>query len=63
MDEKQTKRLYRSNRDRLLCGVCGGIGEYFNIDPTIIRLVWAVFACSGPGLIAYVVAAVVIPRQ
>ena len=45
----------------MLCGVCGGIGEYFNIDPTIIRLIWAIFACSGPGIIAYFVAAIIIP--
>ena len=34
------KKLYRSNINKMLCGVCGGIGEYFNIDPTIIRLIW-----------------------
>ena len=55
------KKLYRSNINKMLCGVCGGIGEYFNIDPTIIRLIWAIFACSGPGIIAYFVAAIIIP--
>ena len=35
------KKLYRSNTNKMLCGVCGGIGEYFNIDPTIVRLIWA----------------------
>ena len=46
------KKLYRSNTNKMLCGVCGGIGEYFNIDPTIVRLIWAIFICSGrhPGL-------------
>ena len=43
------KKLYRSNTNKMLCGVCGGIGEYFNIDPTIVRLIWAIFICSGPG--------------
>ena len=38
------KKLYRSNINKMLCGVCGGIGEYFNIDPTIVRLIWAIFA-------------------
>lgn len=55
------KKLYRSNTNRMLCGVCGGLGEYFNIDPTIVRLLWAVLACSGPGLLAYLIAAVIIP--
>ena len=45
----------------MLCGECGGIGEYFNIDPTIVRLIWAIFACSGHGIIAYFVAAIIIP--
>ena len=47
------KKLYRSNTNKMLCGVCGGIGEYFNIDPTIVRLIWAIFICSGPGILAY----------
>ena len=55
------KKLYRSNTNRMLCGVCGGIGEYFNIDPTIVRLLWALLACSGTGLLAYLIAAVIIP--
>ena len=57
------KRLYRSDTNKMLCGVCGGIGEYFNIDPTLIRLLWAVLACSGPGILAYIIAAVSIPRR
>ena len=47
----------------MLAGVCGGIGEYFNIDPTIIRLVWAVLSVGGPGLIAYVIAMIIIPKE
>ena len=57
------KRLYRSDTNKMLCGVCGGIGEYFNIDPTLIRLLWAVLACSGPRILAYIIAAVIIPRR
>ena len=46
----------------MICGVCGGIGEYFRIDPTIIRLIWAVLAfCFGSGVVAYIIAALIIP--
>ena len=55
------KRLYRSERDRMFLGVCGGIGEYFNIDPTIIRVIWAIFGCTGAGILAYFIAAVIMP--
>lgn len=61
MDMK--KKLYRSNRNKMLCGVCGGIGEYFDIDPTIVRLVWAILACTATGIVAYIIAAVIIPRE
>ena len=57
------KKLYRSSDDRMLCGVCAGIAEYFEIDHTLIRLAW-VFCCFFgvfPAIIAYVIAAVVIP--
>lgn len=57
------KRLYRSGQDRMLCGVCGGIGEYLGVDPTLIRLLWAVLACSGTGILVYFLAAVIIPRE
>ncbi len=57
------KRLYRSSTNCMLAGVCGGIGEYFNIDPTLVRLGWIAFsALGGSGLLAYIVAAVVIPK-
>lgn len=58
------KKLYRS-RDKKICGVCGGIAEYFELDPTIIRLLWIVlafFSCMI-GVIAYLVCALVIPEQ
>lgn len=44
MDDRETRRLYRSDTDKMICGVCGGIGEYFNVDATLIRLLWAVLA-------------------
>lgn len=57
------KKLYRSSSNRMLCGVCGGIGEYLNVDATLVRLVWAIFACSGAGILAYFIAAIIIPSD
>lgn len=58
------KKLYKSNTDKKLDGVCGGIGEYFNIDSTLIRLAWIVFSLAGGcGLLAYIIAAIIIPRE
>ena len=58
------KRLYKSSENSMLCGVCGGIAEYFDIDPTIVRLAWVLFtACAGSGIIAYIIAAIVMPRK
>jgi len=57
-----SKRLYKSTKDRKICGVCAGIAEYFNIDPTIVRLIEAVLVlCCGTGLLAYIIAAIVLP--
>lgn len=58
------KRLYKSNTDKMIAGVCGGIAEYFGIDPTLVRLGWVVFcAMGGSGIIAYIIAAIIIPRN
>ena len=58
------KKLYKSNTNKVIYGVCGGIGEYFNIDPTLVRLAWVVFcALGGSGLLAYIIMALIIPRQ
>ena len=58
------KRLYKSNTNKVIDGVCGGIGEYFNIDPTLVRLAWVVFcALGGSGLLAYIIMALITPRQ
>lgn len=58
------KRLYKTNRNKMLEGVCGGIAEYFNLDPTFVRLGWILFcALGGSGILAYIIAAVVIPRN
>lgn len=57
------KRLYKSRSNRVICGVCGGIGEYFNVDPTIIRLLAVLLGCTTTGIIIYLVAAVIIPEE
>ena len=57
------KRLYRSNRNKMICGVCGGVAEYFNIDPTIVRLVFAILAFSWKVLLIYFLAAIIIPME
>ena len=56
------KKLYKSQIDKKICGVCGGIAEYFSIDSTIVRLAWVLLsACFGSGIIAYIIAALVMP--
>jgi phage shock protein C len=58
------KRLYKSSTDKKIAGVCGGIAEYFDIDPTIVRLLWALISLAyGTGIIAYIVCAFVIPEK
>lgn len=59
----EPKKLYRSNTNKMICGVCAGVAEYINIDPTVVRLLWVVFAFSGFGILAYLIAAIVIPYQ
>lgn len=56
------KKLYRSEEGKMIAGVCAGIGEYFNIDPTVVRLGFIIFACmGGSGILAYILASVIIP--
>jgi len=58
------KRLYKSATDKKLLGVCGGIANYFNIDSTVVRLIMVVaFFCFGFGILAYLVAALVMPDE
>lgn len=58
------KRLYRSNEDRMFAGVCGGIGDYLEVDPTLVRLVFvALTLLGGPGIIIYLVLMFVVPEQ
>lgn len=57
------KRLYKSSKDRMLFGVCGGLGEYLNTDPTIIRLLAAIFFLTVGGFILYLIAGFIIPER
>ena len=60
------KRLYRSNSNKMICGVCGGIAAYFGVDPTIVRVGWAILTVATGGfggVVAYIVAAVIIPDE
>lgn len=62
--ESDVKRLYRSKKDRMICGVCGGIANYFNIDPTLVRLAFVLIAMgAGSGILAYIIAAIIIPDE
>jgi phage shock protein C len=58
------KRLFRSRKERMIAGVCGGIGEYFGIDPTIVRLLFVLgMLMGGPGLLAYLILMIVVPEE
>ncbi|MEG1446396.1 MAG: PspC domain-containing protein [Ruthenibacterium sp.] len=57
------KRLYKSKVNRMVCGVCGGVAEYFGLDPTLVRLGFVVLcAFAGSGLLAYIIAAIIMPE-
>ena len=63
-EDKNIKKLYRSKKNRVIAGVCGGIGEYFNVDPTLIRVIWILFALAlGSGILAYIIAWIIIPEK
>ncbi len=59
-----SKRLYKSKKNRVIGGVCGGVGEYFNVDPVVIRILWliALFAL-GTGFLVYIICLIVIPEE
>ncbi len=60
----EKKRLYRIEQGSKIWGVCGGIAEYFDLDPTLVRLGWAfLVVCGGTGILAYIIAAFVIPKK
>jgi len=64
IDGSSAKQLYRSGKNKVLGGVCGGLAEYFNIDPVIVRLIW-ILTCLvyGAGILLYIIAWIVIPRN
>lgn len=60
------KRLYKSKENKVFSGVIGGIGEYFNVDPVILRLIWVVvviFTALVPGIIVYLIASLIVPNE
>lgn len=61
----QHKRLYRSRTDRKIAGVCGGLAEYFNIDPVIVRIIAFILLLPGglPGLLPYIVLWIIVPEE
>jgi len=65
MPKEQMRMLYKSRSNRILGGVCGGIGEYLNVDPTIIRIVWilATLLSLGIGVLVYIFAWILIPNN
>ena len=61
--DMQNKKLTKSRNDRKLCGVCGGFAEYLNLDPTVIRLIWVLLVFfAGTGVLAYIIAALLMPE-
>lgn len=60
----RSKKLYKIDKGRKIDGVCGGIAEFLDLDPTIVRLAWIIFvACAGGGILAYFIAALIMPRK
>ena len=60
----EPKRLFRSRKDRILGGVCGGMGNYFNLDPVLVRVLWVVLLfAAGVGFLAYILAWIIVPEE
>jgi phage shock protein PspC (stress-responsive transcriptional regulator) len=63
-EREMEKRLYRSNKERMVVGVCGGLAQYFSIDPVIVRLIFVLsIFLGGLGIIAYIILAIVVPAE
>ncbi len=63
-EQSSMKRLYRSEKNRMIAGVCGGIAEYFDIDPTLVRLGFVALSFMfGGGVLVYILAAIIIPKE
>lgn len=62
----ETKKLFRSRENKVFAGICGGLGEYMNVDPVFLRLLWllvVIFSGIVPGVVAYILAIFVIPKK
>lgn len=59
----EEKKLYKSRTNRMLCGVCGGLAEYLNLDATIIRLLFAILVLTGVSILFYIAAAIIMPER
>ena len=57
------KKLYSNTGNKMIAGVCAGIADYINIDPTLVRLLWALIGLSGAGIVAYLACALIIPEK
>ena len=57
------KKLYKVDNGKMICGVCGGIAEYFDIDVSLVRVATVIIGCMGGGLLAYIIAAVILPKK
>ena len=57
------KKLYRNTSNKMIVGVCSGLADYLKVDPTIVRLIWALVSLFGPGTLAYIIAALIIPEK
>lgn len=63
--EVAMKRLMRSKKDRMIAGVCGGIAEYFNLDPTLVRIIYvlvSIFSVAFPGILVYIILWIIVPE-
>ena len=59
-----SKRIYKIREQKKLCGVCAGVAEYFDLDPTLVRVLWAAISLGyGVGVIAYIICAVIFPDK
>ncbi len=57
------KRLYKIDEGKILDGVCGGIAEFLNVDPTVVRIIWVLLSFSGTGILAYIICSILMPRR
>ena len=65
MENKEVKRLKRSSSDRMIAGVCGGLAEYFEVDPTLVRVIYvivSIFSAAFPGILLYLIFWAIIPQ-